>query len=170
MISALPKNALSDSGSVALTPISAYTFALPCATVMRERTMCLRARMTESERKYVIVRKCNPLTVLEHPLENTYLLYSHTCLPLAALHGGISEILHCCYGPRCCNDFMVNKPCSKETPFSLSTERKKRGYDSLPDRFSWLYLVLSAIQLPIFPGDICLILCQCFTAIRAVII
>lgn len=57
-----PKNALSDSGSVALTPISAYTFALPCATVMRERTMCLRARRTESEGKYAIVRKCNPLT------------------------------------------------------------------------------------------------------------
>lgn len=31
-----PKIALSDSGSVALTPISAYTFTLPCATAMRE--------------------------------------------------------------------------------------------------------------------------------------
>jgi len=34
-----PENALSDSGSVALTQISAYTSALPCATVMREQTM-----------------------------------------------------------------------------------------------------------------------------------
>lgn len=57
MISALPKNALSDSGSVALTPVSAYTFTLACAGVMRERTMCLRAHMTDSGRKYAIGRK-----------------------------------------------------------------------------------------------------------------
>lgn len=31
-----PQNALSVSGSVALTPISAYTLTLPCAAVMRE--------------------------------------------------------------------------------------------------------------------------------------
>lgn len=52
-------SALSDSGSVALTPISAYTFS------HEEATMPLRARMTGSERKYVIVRKSNPLSVLQ---------------------------------------------------------------------------------------------------------
>lgn len=72
-----PKNALSDSGSVALTPISAYTLALPCATVMREQTVRLWAHTMESERKHATVRKCNPLTVLEHPLE-TPICYIHT--------------------------------------------------------------------------------------------
>lgn len=64
-----PENTLSDSGSVALTPISAYTFTVACATVMREQTMCLGERTTHSERKYAIVRKCNPLTASECPLE-----------------------------------------------------------------------------------------------------
>lgn len=164
-----PKNALSDSGSVALTPISAYTFTVPCATVMREWTMCLRARTTHSERKYAIVRECNPLTVFEHPLETPTCLNSHTCSLLAALLGGISEILCCRDVPVRCDDFMVNKPAQRKTPVHFP-QKERKGYDSLLKFFLWLYLVLSAIQLSIFPGAICLILCQCFTAIRAAII
>lgn len=86
LISTLPKNALSVSGSVALTPISAYTLTLPCATVMRGRTMCLRARTTDSGRKYAIVRECNPLALLEHPLETpTCCIRTHARPPAALL-------------------------------------------------------------------------------------
>lgn len=127
-----PENALSDSGSVALTPISAYTFTLPCAAAMRERTMRLRVHTTR--RKYVIVRKCNPLTELGHPLETpTCYIRTHAC-PLAAWLGGISDILHCCYGLLCCDDFMVNKPARRKTPVHFPPKERK-GYDSLLERF-----------------------------------
>lgn len=79
-----PKNALSESGSVALTPLSAYTSTLPLCH-SHEGTMCLRARMADSERKYAIVRKCNPLTALEHPLGTpTCYIHTHACPPSSA--------------------------------------------------------------------------------------
>lgn len=128
LISALPKNALSDSGSLALTPISAYTFTVPCATVVRERTMRLRARTADSERTYAIVRKSNPLTVFEHPIE-TPTCYIHTSLPLAALLRG--RILHCCHVHLCRDDFMpVNKAAPRKTPIHFS-QRERKGYDSV---------------------------------------
>lgn len=165
-----PENALSDSGSVALTPISAYAFTLPCATVMREtNNVSASERAWQTERKYAIVRKCNPLTVLEASTRNTYLLYSHTCLPpssAARRHFRNSALP---LWPSSLRWLHGKQTRLKETPCSLSTERKK-GMTHSVFLFSWLHLVLSTIQLSIFPGDICLILCQHFTAIRAAIV
>lgn len=65
--------------------------------------------------------------MLEHPLE-TPTCYIHThAWPLAALPGGISEILHCHYGPLCCGDFMVNKPAWRKPPVRLPQKKKKKG-------------------------------------------
>lgn len=111
-----PKNALSNSGSVALTPISAYTLALPCATVMREWTMQLRASVTDSEGKYAIVRKCNPLTMLEHPLEAPT---CYICTHARPWQHCSEALKKCCIATvalLCCDDFMVNKPAWRKNP------------------------------------------------------
>lgn len=104
------------------TAISLHIHTALCHS--HEGTMCLRARMADSERKYAIVRKCNPLTVLERPLETpTCYIHTHAC-PLAVLLGGISEILHCHCGHLCCSDFMVNKYSRRKPPISFSVERQ----------------------------------------------
>lgn len=132
-------NALSDLGSVALTPVSTYTFTLACASVTGKRTMCLWTCTTESERKYVMVTICLHCSSIQQKL---FLTFTHIPAPrhfrnsTSAPRPSLLQWLH------------SKQTCLKENPCSLST--KGKGDDSLLNLFLGLYLVLSAIQLSIF--------------------
>lgn len=124
------------------------------------------------EKKHAAVRRCNPLTLTWASNLNTYLLHSHAYSAVAAMLGGISDIynsffLHGLFLPQ---QWLHDKQTSlKENPWSLSTAEQKGAW-VIPDAFSRLHLVFSGIRLSIFPGDIRLIPCQYFAAIRAAII
>lgn len=132
--------------------------------------VCERA-WRDSGRKYAIVRKCNPLTVPERPLETpTCYIRTHSSPPRSAAPRHFRHSASPLW-PSSLRWLNGKQTSGKETPCSLSKERKKKETGMTHSwNLSRLHLVLSAIQLSIFPGDVRFIPCQHFTAIRAAIV
>lgn len=85
-----------------------------------------------------------------------------TCLSLAAQRRGINEMLLGPLWPSSCHDFMVNKPAWRKTPFYFPPGEKMVWLTPEPF-FQGFTLFCEPFN---FPGDVRLILCQCFTAIK----
>ena len=89
-----------------------------------EQCVCQRARQTQRE-SMRLWEKCNPLAVLEHPLE-TPTCYIHThAPPWQCCSEAFQKYCMATVALFCCDDLMVNKPAWKETPCSFSTERRR---------------------------------------------
>lgn len=148
------ENALSDSGSVALTPISAYTSTLRCSYEGIGQCVCERTRQSP-RKKHAAERGCNPLTLTWASNLNTYLLHSHSYSPLAVMLGRISDIFFFFFcmatmPPLCrSNDFTINKPAWRKTP-GLFPQRNKRGHESFLMLFHGFTLFSQAFAFPSF--------------------